>query len=49
MERTDILSLGFDELLEEVQLMGEPKFRAKQIFSWLHEKKVTSFSLPEEK
>ncbi|MGN0584414.1 MAG: 23S rRNA (adenine(2503)-C(2))-methyltransferase RlmN [Ruminococcus sp.] len=44
MERTDILSLGFDELLEEVQLMGEPKFRAKQIFSWLHEKKVSSFS-----
>ena len=44
MERTDILSLGFDELLEEVQLMGEPRFRAKQIFSWLHEKKVTSFS-----
>lgn len=44
MERTDILSLGYDELLEEVTLMGEPAFRAKQIFSWLHEKKVTSFS-----
>ncbi len=43
MERIDILSLGFNELQEEVQLMGEPKFRAKQIFSWLHEKKVTSF------
>lgn len=43
MERIDILSLGFDEILEEVQLMGESKFRAKQIFSWLHEKKVTSF------
>lgn len=39
MERIDILSLGFDEILEEVQLMGESKFRAKQIFSWLHEKR----------
>lgn len=44
MAQIDILSLGYDELLEEMLLMGEPKFRAKQIFSWLHEKKVTSFS-----
>lgn len=44
MAQIDILSLGYDELLEEILLMGEPKFRAKQIFSWLHEKKVTSFS-----
>lgn len=44
MTQIDILSLGYDELLEELLLMGEPKFRAKQIFSWLHEKKVTSFS-----
>lgn len=44
MTQIDILSLGYDELLEEILLMGEPKFRAKQIFSWLHEKKVTSFS-----
>lgn len=44
MERIDILSLTYEQLLEEILLMGEPKFRAKQIFSWLHEKKVTSFS-----
>ncbi len=43
MEKTDILSLTYEELLEEIILMGEPKFRAKQIFSWLHEKKVTDF------
>lgn len=43
MERIDILSLTYEELLEEIILMGEPKFRAKQIFSWLHEKKVTDF------
>lgn len=24
--------------------MGQPKFRAKQIFSWLHQKQVTSFA-----
>ncbi len=44
MERIDILSLTYEQLLEEILLIGEPKFRAKQIFSWLHEKKVTSFS-----
>ncbi len=44
MDKTDILSLTYEELLEEVILMGEPKFRAAQIFSWLHEKKVTEFS-----
>lgn len=43
MERIDILSLTYEELLEEIVLMGEPKFRAKQMFSWLHEKKVTDF------
>lgn len=43
MEKIDILSLTYEELLEEILLMGEPKFRAKQIFSWLHEKQVTEF------
>ncbi len=44
MERTDLLSLTYEMLEEEVRLMGEPTFRAKQIFSWLHEKRVTEFS-----
>ncbi|MBQ8514752.1 MAG: 23S rRNA (adenine(2503)-C(2))-methyltransferase RlmN [Ruminococcus sp.] len=43
MERIDILSLTYEALEEEILLMGEPKFRAKQIFSWLHEKRVTEF------
>ncbi len=43
MEKMDILSCTYEELEEAILLMGEPKFRAKQIFSWLHEKRVTDF------
>ena len=39
----DIKSLTFDELKTEVELMGEKSFRAGQIYSWMHEKLVTSF------
>jgi len=35
MEKKDILSLSLDELTEYVISLGEPKFRAKQIFGWL--------------
>ena len=38
MEKIDILSLSYDELLEEILKLGEKKFRAGQIYSWLHEK-----------
>ena len=34
--KKDILSLLPQELEQELQTLGEPKFRAKQIFSWLH-------------
>ncbi len=40
----DIRSLNTDELKEELKSLSEPAFRADQIFSWLHEKKVNSFS-----
>lgn len=43
MEKIDILSLTFEELSEKILEMGEKKFRAKQIFDWLHVKKVTDF------
>ena len=43
MEKIDILSLNFEELTEKILEMGEKKFRAKQIFDWLHVKKVTDF------
>ena len=43
MEKIDILSLSLDELEAELVKLGEKKFRAKQIFQWLHQKRVFSF------
>lgn len=43
-EKLDILSLSLDEIIMELDSMGEKKFRAEQIFNWLHVKKVTDFS-----
>ncbi len=39
----DIRSLSFEELNKELSAIGFQSFRAKQIFSWLHEKCVMSF------
>ncbi|MCM1226547.1 MAG: 23S rRNA (adenine(2503)-C(2))-methyltransferase RlmN [Clostridium sp.] len=44
MKKIDILSMSLSELEAEIMSMGEKKFRAKQIFEWLHVKKVTDFS-----
>ena len=35
MEKTDILGLFPSELADFVISLGEPKFRAKQIYGWL--------------
>ena len=43
MEKIDILSLDLDELTEVLTSIGEKKFRAKQIFQWLHVKRVFDF------
>ena len=43
MEKIDILSLGLTELENVLTELGEKKFRAKQIFQWLHVKRVTDF------
>ena len=32
----DILSMNFEELSNEFTLLGYPKFRAKQVYEWLH-------------
>ena len=40
--KIDILALLPDELEAKIVELGEKKFRAKQIFSWLHEKQVKS-------
>ena len=44
MDKIDILSLTFSELSEQLEAMGEKKFRARQVYDWLHVKKVTDFS-----
>ncbi len=42
--KKDILSYDLDELCSEMDLIGEKKFRAKQIYEWLHIKNVHNFS-----
>ncbi len=42
-EKIDILSLSLSELEQLLTDMGEKKFRAKQVYEWLHAKQVTSF------
>ena len=44
MEKQDILSMPYEVLKEQIQALGEPEFRSKQIFSWLHQKQVTKFA-----
>ena len=37
MEKTDILSMTYEELENYVtNVLGEKKFRTKQIYDWLH-------------
>ncbi len=41
--KKDILSLNLDELTEEIVALGQQKFRAKQIYKWLHKEFKTNF------
>lgn len=43
-EKIDIKSLNLKELTEFLEGMGEKAFRAKQIYQWIHEKQVDSYS-----
>ena len=43
MGKIDIKSMNVNELEDLLKELGEPKFRAKQIFDWLHAKQVDSF------
>lgn len=38
MEKKDIRSLNYEQLLQEVAELGEKPFRAKQLYQWMHEK-----------
>ena len=40
---TDIKSQTLSGLMKEMERLGEPKFRAKQIYSWMHGKLADSF------
>ncbi len=42
-KKVDILSLSLKEIEDIILLLGEKKFRAKQIWQWLHIKKVRNF------
>lgn len=42
--KKDILSLDLAELTSEIVALGQPKFKAKQIYRWLHKDFVTDFS-----
>lgn len=44
MEKRCISSLNIDGLTLLMRELGQPGFRAKQIFRWLHQKLVTEFS-----
>ena len=43
MSKTDIKSMDLGELTEYVTSLGMPRFRAKQIYEWMHVKFVTDF------
>ena len=43
MSKKDILSLDIHELEMLLDELSEKKFRAKQVFSWLHQKRVFDF------
>ncbi|MEA4815857.1 MAG: 23S rRNA (adenine(2503)-C(2))-methyltransferase RlmN [Lachnospiraceae bacterium] len=43
MAKTDIKSLFPEEISAMLSEMGEPSFRGKQIFKWLHEKRAENF------
>ena len=40
IKKLDIRSMMFDELAGWVKAVGQPAFRAKQIFEWVHEKGI---------
>lgn len=44
MNKTDIKSLSLEELQREMEQMGEKKFRAAQLYEWIHKKLARDFS-----
>lgn len=44
LTKHDIKSMDFDELKDYVVGIGEKEFRAKQIYQWIHERRVSDFN-----
>ena len=44
-DKRDIRSLSYEQMRREMENIGVRAFRADQIFDWIHNKKVTDFSL----
>lgn len=42
-QKIDIKSMSLQQLTDQLLQMGEKKFRAAQIYSWIHQKLVTDF------
>lgn len=43
MDKTDVKSMRLEELEDALTGMGQPKFRAKQVYQWLQERGAVSF------
>jgi 23S rRNA (adenine2503-C2)-methyltransferase len=43
MDKTDIKSMTYEDIQSFFESFGEKKFRADQVFQWLHQKLVTSY------
>lgn len=41
--KKNIRNLNYDDLIESMEILGEKKFRAKQVFEWLWQKNAGSF------
>lgn len=44
VQKKDIASYSYEELVSEMEEIGEKPFRGKQVYSWLHEKLADDFS-----
>ncbi|MDD3279786.1 MAG: 23S rRNA (adenine(2503)-C(2))-methyltransferase RlmN [Lachnospiraceae bacterium] len=42
-KKTDIKSMNIEELQGVMKSLGEPAFKVKQLFDWMHEKRVRSY------
>ena len=43
LEKRDIRSIPFENLQDEIVALSEPKFRAKQVYQWMHQKFARSY------